>query len=167
MRKVSTYVGVKGAILKLCSIKLRNFSYPSVIIYAWVLIKTTLLTHSNVLVEKEAHQPLITHSYLEVWMYLLFHVAFKYHKIPDNFSTLKIILRHSCAKYETCQIKVMVNLIKLDLKFRKYCIFFNPYKPSVLFVGQRHAVQTQIKMLQNAISDQGLHCLLTECPIKI
>ena len=35
---------------------------------------------------------------------------------------------------------------------------FNPYKPSILFVGQK----------ANSVDpDQGLHCLLTECSIKV
>ena len=37
----------------------------------------------------------------------------------------------------------------------------NPCKHSVLFVGHRQTVQTQIR--DNAASDRGLHCLLTEC----
>ena len=39
----------------------------------------------------------------------------------------------------------------------------NPFKPSVLFVGHRQTVQTQIRVY----TDQGLHCLLTECSIKL
>ena len=42
----------------------------------------------------------------------------------------------------------------------------NPYKPSVLFVG----ICKQCKLdqtPQKAASDQGLHCLLAECYIKI
>ena len=34
------------------------------------------------------------------------------------------------------------------------------HMPSVLFVGYRQTVQTQIR--HNALSYQGLHCLLTE-----
>ena len=36
---------------------------------------------------------------------------------------------------------------------------FNPYKPSVLFVGHRQT-------LQKVASDQGLHCFLAECSNK-
>ena len=44
-------------------------------------------------------------------------------------------------------------------KFRMLKFFIKPYmyKPSVPFVGHR----------QNAASDQGLHCLLTEYSIRI
>ena len=50
------------------------------------------------------------------------------------------------------------NINKLRLN-----ILFNPYKPSVLFVGRRQTAQTQIRRrVQNAASYQGLHCLLTE-----
>ena len=45
---------------------------------------------------------------------------------------------------------------------REKCSKFNPCKPSVLFVGHRQTVQTQ-----SAASDQDLHCLLTECSVKI
>ena len=45
-------------------------------------------------------------------------------------------------------------------------IDFNPYKTSVLFVRPRQTVQTQTRRL-DATSDQGIHCLLTECSIKI
>ena len=41
----------------------------------------------------------------------------------------------------------------------------SPYKPSVLFLGHRQAVQNQIP--QNAASDQVLYCLLTESAFKI
>ena len=36
-----------------------------------------------------------------------------------------------------------------------------PLKTSVLLMGYRQTVQTQIRP-QNAASDQGLHCLLTD-----
>ena len=39
---------------------------------------------------------------------------------------------------------------------------FNPYTPSVIFVGHTQTVQTP----QNAASDQGLHCFLTDCTIQ-
>ena len=51
--------------------------------------------------------------------------------------------------------------------------FINPYKLSVLFVRHRKTVQTQIRrnrsrhmMQQIAVSDQGLHFVLTECSFK-
>ena len=38
----------------------------------------------------------------------------------------------------------------------------NPCKPSVLFVGHRQTMQTQLaQRIQNAASDPGLHFLLT------
>ena len=43
-------------------------------------------------------------------------------------------------------------------------IHSNPYKPIVFFVG--HWANSADRD-QNAASDQGLHCLLTECNIKI
>ena len=45
----------------------------------------------------------------------------------------------------------------------------NPYKPSILFVGQRQTMQIQIRChrMRHQLSDQGLHCLLTEFFIKI
>ena len=46
-------------------------------------------------------------------------------------------------------------------------LILNPYKPSILFVGHRQTVQTQDQMQHSAASDQGLHCLLTDCSIKI
>ena len=43
-----------------------------------------------------------------------------------------------------------------------------PYKPSVLLVGHRQANSADSDQLQqNAASDQGLHCLFTECSIEI
>ena len=47
------------------------------------------------------------------------------------------------------------------------CGSVNPYKPSILFVGHKKTMLTQITRRQNAASDQGRHCLLTECSIKI
>ena len=49
----------------------------------------------------------------------------------------------------------------MSMKFE----IFNPYKSNVLFVGHRQTVQTQIRY--SAASDQGLHCWLTECSIKV
>ena len=43
---------------------------------------------------------------------------------------------------------------------------FNPYKPSILFVGYANSADPD-QTPQSAASDQGLHCLLTECSIKI
>ena len=39
----------------------------------------------------------------------------------------------------------------------------NPYKPSLLVVGNMQTVPTKTRLA----SDQGLKCLLTECSIKI
>ena len=44
---------------------------------------------------------------------------------------------------------------------------FNPYTPSVLFVGHWQTVQNQTRRRVIAASDQVLHCLLTECSIKM
>ena len=49
---------------------------------------------------------------------------------------------------------------------------FNPFKPSVLFMGLWQTVNNQNseqpdQAPQNAASDQVLHCLLTECSIEI
>ena len=41
-------------------------------------------------------------------------------------------------------------------------MYLNPYKPSVLFVGQANSADPD-QMPHNAASDQGLHCLLTVC----
>ena len=42
------------------------------------------------------------------------------------------------------------------------------YKPSILFVEHRHIYCGDLdQMPQNAVSDQGHHCLLTECSTKI
>ena len=38
----------------------------------------------------------------------------------------------------------------------------NPYKASVLFVGRRQIVQTQIKRRRTRRLTRGLHCLLAE-----
>ena len=45
------------------------------------------------------------------------------------------------------------------------CVF-NPFKPSVLSLGHRQTVHPY-QTLQNAASDQGLHCLLAETSIRI
>ena len=42
---------------------------------------------------------------------------------------------------------------------------FNPYKLSVLFVGQRRTVQNRSQTLQNVASDQDFHCLLAKYAI--
>ena len=44
--------------------------------------------------------------------------------------------------------------------------YFNPYKPSVLIVGYANSADPD-QTPQSVASDQGLHCLLTECSIKI
>ena len=43
----------------------------------------------------------------------------------------------------------------------------NPYKHSVLFLGHRQQTVQPRQDAQNAAYDQGLHCLLAECSIKI
>ena len=43
----------------------------------------------------------------------------------------------------------------------------NITKFDVLFMGHRKAVQDTDRMPHNGASDQYLHCLLTECSIKI
>ena len=50
----------------------------------------------------------------------------------------------------------------LHLLFGVAVLDFNPYKPSVPFLGHRQAVQTW----SDAASDQGLHCLLTGISIR-
>ena len=42
----------------------------------------------------------------------------------------------------------------------------NPYKPSIIFVGHMQTVHSRIRC-HKMWSNQGLHCLLTECSIKI
>ena len=39
---------------------------------------------------------------------------------------------------------------------------FNPYQPSIFFVGHMQTVQTQIRC-HDAMSDQDLHCLQNVC----
>ena len=56
--------------------------------------------------------------------------------------------------------KVASNLITLT-SYERVTIF-NQHKPSAIFMSFRKTAQTQI-----AASDQGLHCLLTECSFKI
>ena len=56
----------------------------------------------------------------------------------------------------------MINLFRIKTLAFIVDTFNNPYKPSVLFVGRRQTVETQT---QNAASDQGRHCLLTESSI--
>ena len=46
------------------------------------------------------------------------------------------------------------------------CIDLNPYKPSVLLVGHKNNADPD-QTLQNAASNQVLHCSLTERSIKI
>ena len=45
-------------------------------------------------------------------------------------------------------------------------MLIDPYNPSVLFVGHRQTTADPDQTQQNGASDQGLHCLLTECSIK-
>ena len=57
----------------------------------------------------------------------------------------------------------MINIFELELLISLTLVAgltFNPYKPSVLFVGHEQTVQNQI-------SDQVFHCLLTEMSFKI
>ena len=44
----------------------------------------------------------------------------------------------------------------------------NPYAPSILFVGHRQTSKLVDlnQTPQNAVSDHGLHCLLTECSFE-
>ena len=44
---------------------------------------------------------------------------------------------------------------------------FNPYKPSVFFGGTYTNSADPDQTPQNAVSDQGLHCLFKECSIRI
>ena len=46
-------------------------------------------------------------------------------------------------------------------------LLLNLYKPRVLFCGTYVNSGDPAQMPQNAASDQGLHCLLTECSITI
>ena len=43
-----------------------------------------------------------------------------------------------------------------------YKPYFNPYKPSVIFVGHIANSACPYQTPQNAASDLGLHCLLTK-----
>ena len=43
----------------------------------------------------------------------------------------------------------------------------NPYQPSAFFVGHKQNSADPGQMLQNAASDEGLRCLLTECSVRI
>ena len=52
--------------------------------------------------------------------------------------------------------------LKLVLDLSNWKGVESSYKPSVLFVGRRQIVQTQ-----TAVSDQALHYLLAEYPIKM
>ena len=45
--------------------------------------------------------------------------------------------------------------------------YVNPYKPSVLFVEIKANSGDRDQTPQKTASDQGLHCLLTECSIEI
>ena len=45
-------------------------------------------------------------------------------------------------------------------------LLINPYKPSYLFVGHRQTSAKPDQTPQNAASDQGLHCLLTEYSVE-
>ena len=61
------------------------------------------------------------------------------------------------------------SISKLRVKSRQinHILFFlNPYKPSILFVGQANSAHPD-QTPQNEATDQGFHCLLTECYIKI
>ena len=42
----------------------------------------------------------------------------------------------------------------------------DPYTHSVIFVGYRQTVKTQIRRRKIAASDQGLNCLLTKFELK-
>ena len=60
-----------------------------------------------------------------------------------------------------------ISKIKVKISQINHVLFFpNPYKPSILFVGQANSADPDL-MPQNVASDQGFHCLLKECSIKI
>ena len=46
-------------------------------------------------------------------------------------------------------------------------VLFNPYKPSVKFCGTKENNADPDQTPQNEVSDEGLHCLLTESSIRI
>ena len=56
-------------------------------------------------------------------------------------------------------------------KLEQICFYegvhINPYKPDVLFCGTKANRADPDQTPLNAASDKGLHCLLTECSIKI
>ena len=51
--------------------------------------------------------------------------------------------------------------------YRQQIYEFNPFKPSVLFMGHRQNSGEADQTPQNAVSDQALHYLLPECNFKI
>ena len=46
---------------------------------------------------------------------------------------------------------------------KNYLRFFNPYMPTVLFGGTLPNCAKPDQMPQNVMSDQILHCIITEC----
>ena len=70
----------------------------------------------------------------------------------------------SVIQYRTCNGFISKNqfmLTNICSNWKGLLCFIRPvYKPSVLFVGHREAVQNQIRR-RYATSDQVLHCLLT------
>ena len=76
--------------------------------------------------------------------------------IQKNHLNETVLLNKHTYNYMNTDDLEIINNLRLN-------ILFNPYKPSVLFVGCKQTAQTQIRRrVQNAASYQGLHCLLTE-----
>ena len=66
------------------------------------------------------------------------------------------------AAYLGCCILFYINYRKIINKVSLLILFFIPFKHSGTYAISEDLDQ----MPQNAASDQGLHCLLTEYPIK-
>ena len=62
---------------------------------------------------------------------------------------------YDCTYYSPQTVLAIIKRSNLKLLPQLNGLSFSLYTPSVLFVGE------------NAASDQGLHCSLTECPIKM
>ena len=69
--------------------------------------------------------------------------------------SFRILVSFTSAIFNTCMICIIIRMV------------FNQYKPSVLFNMTKANSADPDRTPQDAVSNQGLHCLLTKCIINI
>ena len=90
-------------------------------------------------------------------------MSYQYRRQPPSFQVQSVLLPNVGIEHPYCSLVFnqttvcMVGFVKGSQK----TIGLNPYKPSVFFCGTDTSADPA-QTPQNAASDQGLHCLLTE-----